>query len=79
MAIKTGKKRIAFLFAGAFLLIFAGRVYASNVRVNCVDCHDNAKFKTHYKKSIHGNIGCTGCHESFSSLDDHVMKKESPA
>ncbi len=74
----SGKKRILILIVLFSIFFLAGETRSANVRVNCVDCHEGAKFKTLYKESVHGNIGCAGCHESFSSLDRHVIKKEKP-
>ncbi|MCX5815801.1 MAG: cytochrome C [Proteobacteria bacterium] len=74
----TDKSWTIALLLSVFLLMLSGHAYPSNVKINCTDCHDNNKFKTHYKGSVHGNIGCTGCHTSFESLDRHVILKEKP-
>lgn len=66
------------IFLVLLFLIFSGDVYTASLKIQCSDCHDSKKFKEGYKKSVHGNIGCTGCHTSFESLDNHVILKEKP-
>ncbi|MCX7966388.1 MAG: hypothetical protein N2596_07175 [Syntrophorhabdaceae bacterium] len=45
-------------------------------KVACTDCHRERRFTTLFRESVHGNIGCTGCHEPIKSLDRHIRKKE---
>jgi len=69
-------------FASLFILMilfFAGEIFSAEVKINCVDCHTSSKYKGMYKESVHGNIGCKGCHEDIKSLDRHIIKKEKPS
>lgn len=70
------KKYITAILLSLFFFFITCRICSADVKINCVDCHDSTKFKTSYRESVHGYIGCTGCHESFKSLDVHVIKKE---
>jgi cytochrome b subunit of formate dehydrogenase len=60
------------------LLIFCGSASAANLKMQCTDCHSDDKFKAGHRASVHGSIGCTGCHARFESLDRHVIAKEKP-
>lgn len=52
--------------------------FGAKAAVNCIDCHDSKKYTTLHRESVHGNIGCIGCHTISGGLDRHVLKKEKP-
>lgn len=70
--------RAAAILLFLLFLLFSGNAYTAGLKIHCTDCHNSNKFTEGYKKSVHGNIGCTGCHTSFKSLDNHVILKQKP-
>jgi len=74
----SGRNRTTVILLSLLFLTFCGYTHAANLKIRCTDCHDGDRFKTGHKESVHGSIGCTGCHTSFESLDRHVLSNEKP-
>ncbi|HOF04598.1 MAG TPA: cytochrome c3 family protein [Syntrophales bacterium] len=77
----------AIIAACCFLFVLTGNARTENTTAldrrsvasgQCLQCHDEYKFRDAFPRSVHGNIGCGGCHRGIADLRRHSRGEEKP-
>jgi cytochrome b subunit of formate dehydrogenase len=84
---KANRMFPAIIAACCFLFVLTGNARTENTTAldrrsvasgQCLQCHDEYKFRDAFPRSVHGNIGCGGCHRGIADLRRHSRGEEKP-